>query len=525
MSKSFARLMSALLVVLLVVSLAACGNQGEKPQGNETPSNETPSNETPSNETPAEVTPARDDLVIYLGGDPPNYNPMLQYDGSQWNLQRQIYNRLWFEKRDGSVKYELAESYSFDEATNTLTINLRKGVKFHNGEELTADDVVYTLNEHKASAYKSENFTTMESAAPGADKYTVVVKLTQPDASVIESIGAVFVVNKAVMEAAGDNYDQPIGTGAYKLVSHKTDDRIELTRFDDYFEGVPSIKNVTYRIFADSTAATMALQAGELDYAPIPVSAYPNVAKDENLTTQEVVSGGVSDVCFNLKRAPFDDIRVREAFSRAVDKEFILESIYENHGEIAKTMITPNALKDMSGIKDYYPYDPDKAAKMIEELGLKGSEFTIYVMEGLESEAAVVQQNLREVGVTINLESMDPNLMIEKAAASDYDLIFMAIGMGDSPLAWEQMFIDGAMLNFPHYDSAEVNSLFGEAKVEASTEKRQEIFNKIFNKIAEDAPYITLIYGTEVIAYNKDLAIDDFSDGTDLPIYGIHWTK
>ena len=275
----------------------------------------------------------RDDLVVILPNDFTTLDPQMLPASADINFCANIFDGLVEVDPDTKeIKPSLAESWDISDDGMSYTFHLKKGVKFHNEDEMKASDVVYTCKRFAEQAWMQfASFMIQDSEA--VDDYTVKINLKYPYANFLGEISYMYVTSEKYMNEAGDKAAKnPIGTGAYKFVKWDVSQQIVLEANKDYFAGAPSIKKLTFKIIPDSNTAFVALEKGEADLN-FNVSAvdYNQAKENPDLETDEVVGNSYYAANFNSDRV---DEKVRQALAYAIDKEAVNVLVNEGQGVV-----------------------------------------------------------------------------------------------------------------------------------------------------------------------------------------------
>ncbi|MEH7223966.1 peptide-binding protein [Bacillus sp. JJ1566] len=538
------------LVLTLVMSLflAACSGGGEK--ASETPKEEKPKEETPKEEPKNNDPVDGGDLVVGSAGSPTLFNPYFSTDTASSDIEGFIYNGLVTVNLDLEVQNDLAEDIQASEDGLEYTVKLKQGVKFHDGEEMTADDVVFSYmlmkNPDVVSERKS-NFESMEKVEK-IDDYTVKFTLNKVDVTFYPTTLSYSVLPEHILKdiPAGElheaefNTKSPIGTGPFKFVEWKDGEYVKVEAFDDYFDGRPHLDTITTRYVADANALVAALQAGEIDmYNAVPGTEVDTVKAIDGTKVENGLALSYTFLAFNQKDERFQDKRVRQAFTHAVNKEAIVSSIMNGAGQPANAPDSPLMWTYNDDVPQF-DYDLEKAKALLKEAGWEdtngnnildkdGKElsFSIKTNQGnkiREDIAVVLQQQFKEIGVEAKPEIVEWSAFIEQISAPNWDYEAMILGWALSTFPDQYDIFHSSQseegLNFAWYKNEEADKLMEEARQTTDIEKYKEIHKDLYQIIVEDQAYTFLYYPEEFRAMPNELQGYEFHSRN--PFYNAH---
>jgi len=398
-------------------------------------------------------------LVYCSEGSPEGFNPQLFTSGTTYDASSvPIYNRL-VEFKIGTTEVipGLAEKWEISEDGKTYTFHLRKGVKWQDNKEFkptrefNADDVVFSFDRqkndqnpyHKVSGGSYEYFEGMAlpeliSEVKKVDDNTVQFVLTRPEAPFLADLAMDFasILSKEYadnMLKAGtpEKVDlNPIGTGPFQLQQYQKDSRILYKAFDGFWGTKPQIDRLVFSITPDASVRYAKLQKNECQVMPYPNPAdIARMKQDKNINLMEQAGLNVGYLSFNTEKKPFDDVKVRQALTYAVNKEAIIKAVYQGAGTAAKNLIPPTMWSYNTSIKDY-PHDPAQAKKLLAEAGFPdGFETTLWAMPvqrpynpDARRIAELMQSDLAKVGVKAKIVSYEWGEYRKRVQAGEHDM-------------------------------------------------------------------------------------------------------
>jgi len=396
-----------------------------------------------------------------------------------------VYETLVRLQPDGSITGLLAESWDISDDGLVYTFNLQDGVVFHNGEPLTADDVVFSIN--NVVNNEEHPFTTTLSPIEGVeatDASTVVLTLSQVSANLLFFLtqGQGVILKES---AIGSIENSPVGTGPFRFGSWTVGDSIVIERNDAYWGDPALLEKVTFRYINNPNALNNAMLADDLDVLA-GVSAPELLAGFENDDRFEVLTGltyGEIVLSLNGRRAPFDDIRVRQAVSHAINRQDVVDLAYSGYGTVIGSFSTPLDpwYKDLTGV---YPFDPDRARELLADAG--ATDITLEMVLPPVSYASrsgeIIASQLADVGINVNITNVEWGVWLEDVFANyDFD---MSIVAHVEPLDLAQY---GNADYYWGNDSPAVAPLLEAADAEPDAATRNALLSQVLDEITAQA--------------------------------------
>lgn len=407
---------------------------------------------------------------------------------------------------------DAAESYEvIDDCTYKFT--LKKGIKFHDGAELTSEDVKYTLDtirKEDASYQLKSDFSFMSCEI--IDDYNLYIKTEQPNNSTLLRLNYIKIIPKHYVEEVGDEAfsANPIGSGAYKFVAREKDAFVEMEAFDDYFGEKPSIDRLICKIIPEASARIAALEAGEVDLiSGVSTSQVPRLEQAGGIVVETKPTTRIVYFSFNLlKDGPLKDLRVRQAINYAVNKEEIIKGVLDGYGSPIESIGLSIFDGFDSSIKGY-AYDAEKAKALLKEAGY-GEGLTIELagdyngfINGADVAQAVAAQ-LAEVGIKVTVvEKTNNTLREEYASGTTSDLTMYSWGgpYNNINLTAKCCFMTGQRASA--YSNPEFDALVLAADAAVEPEAAQKAYSAVQQFIVDEAPGIMMYQQNAIFAHHN----------------------
>lgn len=477
---------------------------------------------TSKSNTEADSSTKSDSFIYGISGDPGNSVNVIT-TGDRFGLMeiKALYSPLYMYNAD-KIEYFLADSITPSEDKLTYTANLKKDVKWSDGEKFTADDVVFTYEQmidekNGGWAYSQLIFNGKPVKVEKVDDYTVNFILPEVSAPAIELLANIFIMPKHVYEGE-TNFENseknatPVGTGPYKLEEYKAGQYVKMVKNDDYFLGAPKINQVIFRVIEDANTAKLALQKGEINSLVVQSSDLKDLENSDKLTTYTYDEGRIAYMSFNTGSQKVQDPNLRKAIFYAINRADIINAAYgsEEYAKQAYTFL-PNESKFNTTDVEKYDFNQDKAKELLQTAGISGLKLKLgYSGNDVPSqkEAAIIQQNLKAIGVEVELAGTDSTALTQqmKDPNSDYDMFLGGYIMGIDPDTFNALFISEGSANYTHYNDPKIDELFNAGRVEKDDAKRKEIYNEIQKKIQDNAAFYPILENKRILVMSSNIA-------------------
>lgn len=461
--------------------------------------------------------------------EPISLIPAMAADSASHNVTQYIYNGLLKYNKDLELVGDLAESWEMSDNNTVITFYLKKGVKWHDGVEFSADDVKFTyefmISDDTPTVYDSD-FRTIESVEV-VDRYTVKVKYKEAYATSLGSWGIWMMPSHALKGKPSRSPLQrkPIGTGPYKLESWTAGKSVILTSFHDYFEGRPKIEKIFIRVIPNQVTQYLELLNGSIDImsmTPKQEALDTKVEKyQNNYNTYSYLDFSYTYIGYNLRRAPYNNKLIRQALTYAVNKQSIIDGILYGKGYVAEGPYQPNSIWYN---KNLVPksYNIEKAKALLAEAGLKdsdgdgileynGKKFTIELMTNQGNDvrakiAEIVQQSWAQVGVEVHIRPLEWATMLSATRKGDFDAVILGWSTPLDPDQYDIWATERCKDNGQNYicfSNEEVDKLLTEARKEFNVEKRKSYYDRVQEILSDEQPYTFLYFPYTNIALSK----------------------
>ncbi len=444
-------------------------------------------------------------LTAALTGNPSSMDPAAAGIYTSLQVIDNIFSKLITMDEKGKFIPELATKWTQNSPT-TYTFDLRSGVKFHNGEAFTADDVKYTFERILAPATAS-TYATLYSSLKSVEVVSptqVVFHLSEPFAPFLTNVAQNGeIMNKKAVESS-DPTRNPVGTGPFMFVEWVQSDHITLKKNPDYFmKSQPYVDKIEFRFLDVNKSRIEALQSGQLDWVDaVPLNELKALASNPqyNYVTSKVA--GIPDfIAFNCSKAPFDNKALRQAIAAAIDRKEILDIAYFGAGEEG-VMEVPSGSPWFGGTPPYKSGPDLKVAKQkMKEAGYeKGLDVTFLSLPQypeLEKTGVVLKAQLAKIGINVTIEQLEVTVWFDRYAKGDFELTSAYwSGTIDPDTFYSAQLVSTSPNNYCKYTNAEVDKLSQQAKTETDQAKRKALYEKIRAIVWDESPVVFAHYET-----------------------------
>ncbi|MDS7594123.1 ABC transporter substrate-binding protein [Agrobacterium tumefaciens] len=494
--------------------------------------------------------PAMAKTFVYCSeASPEGFDPAPYTGGGTFDASAHpVFNRLVeFKKGTTEIEPALAEKWEISADGLEYTFQLRKGVKWHSNDKFTpsrdfnADDVIFSYDRqgndknpwHQYIAgityeyYSSMEMPSLIKEIVKVDDYTVKFVLKHPEAPFLANIAMPFasIVSKEyadTLDKAGTKEDfnnLPIGTGPFKFVAYQKDAVIRYQKNADYWGTAPKIDDLIFAITPDAAVRLQKLKAGECHLMPYPAPAdLASIRADSNLKLDEQSGLNVGYLAYNTTLKPFDDPKVRKALNMAMNKQAIIDAVFQGNGQVAKNPIPPTMWSYNDNIKDD-PYDPEAAKKLLEEAGVKDLSMKIWAMPvqrpympNARRTAELLQSDFAKVGVKVEIVSYEWGEYLKKSMEPGRDGAVILGWTGDNgdPDNFLSVLLSCASAqpggaNRAFWCNQEFSDLLTKAKQTSDVAERTKLYEQAQVIFKDQAPWATLDHSTQYVPMRKNV--------------------
>ncbi|TQR21432.1 ABC transporter substrate-binding protein [Psychrobacillus vulpis] len=501
------------LILVLVLALAACSSDGDSEGSN---------------------SDEKKELQIAYNAQPPTLDPLITTAVATRDVMRNVYESLLTLNKNFEITPLLAESYEQSEDGKTITFKLRKDIKFHNGDVMTADDVVASMTRWAETTSLGKT-SFADATFSKVDEETVILEMKEPQFTVLHMLAdpgqaAVIAPKSTIESATAEGLTEFIGTGPYKLVEWKADQYVHLAKFDDYqaidepASGLGGkkeafIDDIYFQFVTDASTRLAGIQSGEYDIAnAISFDNAEQLASNSDVKNS-IDHNGFNGVVFNKKAGLFDNVVARQAVNAALNEEAILTAAFTSpdfyeleHGLMIKEQ---TEWYSEAGKDQYNQNDPEKAKELLKEAGYNGEEIVILSTRDYEDHynaAVVVQQQLESIGMKVKLDIYDWATVLQKRADETAYDIFVT-GFPTEPIPNKYVFLASSN-EWPGWTNDPIiDDLLNKINTAASQEEAKQYFDALQEEFYEYLPMIKFGNKTTITTLRSNVEGMDFLQG------------
>ncbi len=455
-------------------------------------------------------------LVMMIESSPTNLDPRVGLDAQSERIDELIFDALLTRDDHLNVQPGLAEHC---EAPDPLTyvFHLRQGIKFHNGQALTARDVKWTFDsllQGKIRSTKSAAYRFVDHIEASDDK-TVIFHLKQPDASLLWNLseGAIGIVP----EGSGSELStHPVGSGPFRFISQEQDKEVILARNDSYWGAVPKLEGVRFMVVPDDTTRALELRKGSADVAinALPFDTVLTLEHEPKLQILSAPGTVLAYLSFNLHDPILKNTKVRQALACAIDRRPLIHYVLRDFAKPANSLLPPQSWA-YDGDVPRCDYDPPRARQLLDRAGYparNGVRFHLTMKTSTEGStrllAAVLQQQLRDVGIALDIRSYEFATFLSDVTHGVFQMYSLRwIGGNEDPDMFEYVFHSSRIPpkggNRSFYENPRLDLLIDQARMADNRDTRKQLYDEVQRILAEDVPAINLWYYDNVLVATK----------------------
>jgi peptide/nickel transport system substrate-binding protein len=459
-----------------------------------------------------------DIVKVVIRASPVNFDPRVGTDEQSQRVHQLVYSHLM--RIDGQLRVVPGIAARLDNPDPlTYVVHLRSGVKFHDGHELTAKDVVYTFSSFLDPDFVSarKGAYAMVASVTALDDYAVEFKLKEPFGSF-----PIQLVMPVVPDGAGDSLRSfPIGTGPYRFVRYVLDEQVELTAFEGYWDGLPQNAGVVLRIIPDETMRGLELRKGTADLTVNDVS--PDIAyqlQKDSLKIAQAQGVDYAYIGLNMRDPILKDKRVRQAIAYAVDREAIVKYLRRDLAKPAVGVLSPVAWAFEPDVPQF-PHDVERAKQLLDEAGYRDPDgdgpqprlrlsLKTSTDEFFRLQATVIQQDLRLAGIDVDVRSYEFATFYADVLSGNVQMYALQwVGVTDPDMLRRLYHSEQAPpvgFNRTYYSNPEVDRLIDLASTARTDEERRKYYSEVQKIVAEDVPAVSLWYKTNIAVTRPNIS-------------------
>jgi peptide/nickel transport system substrate-binding protein len=470
-------------------------------------------------------------VTVALNADIRSTNPGVNRDDNTDAVVLHMVEGLVAYRENGSVAPLLAESVQLSPDGKSYTFRLRQGVTFHNGEKLTAQDVLWSWNRYmdpktdwrcRVEFDGSNGLKVEEVRAP--DESTVTMTLNRPSALFLDSLARTDCAMTAILHKdsvkSDGSWDKPIGTGPFKFGQWRRAEYVTLTRFEDYrsppgdkMDGLvgakrPAIAEVKFLVVPDASTVKAALTSGAVDVAQVLDSDVPELKKSKAVEVALYPSATKHTFLFQTRDPLLKNVKLRQAIAAAIDFPQLVEAVSNGHGKPNNSAVAMTSAYYGEAQRKGYAYDPARAQALLKEAGYKGEPIKVIANKRVHvpsfPAAVIAQAMMQAVGINAEIEVLEWATQLDRYNKGNYQMMsFSYSARLDPALSYEQFSGPKATQSRKVWDDPEAQALIEKASTISDEKERQKIFDELHRRQMEATPLIVFSNGQEAWAHTR----------------------
>ena len=514
------RLTAFLLAALMCTGLCACGSKAESPSQSAT---------APPASSTESANKAANAVTVGIAQDLDNsLDPHKAVAAGTKEVMFNVFEGLVKPTSNGDLIPAVASNYTVSEDHLTYTFTLREGVKFHNGDAVTAEDVVYSLKRVAAptetGVVQVEALSIMADVA-AVDERTVAITHTEPSNEFISYLTV------AILPADYTEQDtKPVGTGPFTFASRSAQENIILAKFEEYWGQKAYLDQVTFRIIENAEGLLMGLQSGAIDICSHLTTTQVSQLSDSEFSIAQGNMNLVQAMYLNNAVAPFDNVLVRQALCHAIDRQMILDLAFDGYGTLIGSSMYPAFGKYFDDtLTNHYAYDVDAAKALLAQAGYPGGfDMTITVPSNYQPHmdtAEVVVEQLKAIGVNAVIQPVEWETWVSEAYVGR-NFQATLVGVDASTMtarALLERFTSTYSKNFINYNNAEYDALFAQAQACYDDAEQTALYKAMERNLTENAANVYIQDLADLVAVRKGLTGLEFCPIYVLDLSTVHY--
>ena len=460
--------------------------------------------------TGSQALAQNDTLIIGVGSEVQSLDPRLATDVASAMRTNVMMESLVVFNQGLGLEPRLATDWELSDDLLSFTFFLRDDVTYHNGHPFTSADVRYTFETVLDPDFGARNIALYAAIdnIETPDDHTVVFNLSQPNIFLINNLARMPILPNI---ADHDHEMHPIGTGPYQFVSQTRDDRMVMSRFDDYWGGTGPLETIEFRVMPENSTRLLSFEAGEIDVTQsiIPATELPRLEEDDRFVLERTPGTGYTYLAFNNLLEPLDNVQVRQALNHLIPREAIVDRVLNGNGFSGISMLLPTVDWFNPDVR-IYDYNPELARQLLEEAGI---DFDAPLRLTTSEDAARMQIaeilafEFGQVGLNVQVEIMEAAAFLTRIQQSDdYDLIISGwSGQLDPDRATIRQFHSGTFgtANYANYHNERVNELLElGAQTDPTSQESIDIYQEVSAIVVEESPMAFIYYVEELALYH-----------------------